>query len=273
MINSIKDILVVSDMDGTLLTAKEGIPNCNIETINLFCKLGGRFTVATGRTTESAGRYFDKLHINAPAILYGGGVIYDYNEKKRLKNETLPKDVALRAILVVMEKFPSIGVEIMGDNGRIYVVRSSHYTHYHTYYEKLTYTLSSVDDIQAGWNKVLFACSNETLLQVEEFLSHGDYLGVYFIATNTVYYEIMPSGVSKGNALNELAEYLDIPRENVYAIGDYYNDVELLNAAGHAVAMGNAPDDVKAIADEVTDTCLNGGVGQFIYKLISKYSQ
>lgn len=273
MIKSIKDILVVTDMDNTLLTAKEGIPQCNIETINLFCKLGGHFTVATGRTIESAGRYFDRLTINAPAVLYGGGVIYDYNEKKRLKNATLPKETALKAILAVMDKFPGIGVEIMGDNGRIYVVQSSNYTHYHTYYEKLTYTLSSVDDIQSGWNKVLFACSYETLLELEKFLAEGDYPGVYFIATNTVYYEIMPEGVSKGSTLEELADRLDIPLENVYAIGDYYNDVELLSSAGHAIAMGNAPDDIKNIAEEVTDTCVNGGVGQFIYKLISRYSQ
>ena len=53
MIETLADLLVVSDMDNTLLTAKEGVPSCNRVTIQLFCELGGRFTVATGRPPET----------------------------------------------------------------------------------------------------------------------------------------------------------------------------------------------------------------------------
>ena len=58
MIESLADLLVVSDMDNTLLTAKEGVPSCNRVTIQLFCELGGRFTVATGRPVESVVKSF-----------------------------------------------------------------------------------------------------------------------------------------------------------------------------------------------------------------------
>ena len=54
MIRSLKDILVVSDMDNTLLTPEDGVPFVNQVTMRLFCALGGHFTVATGRTMESA---------------------------------------------------------------------------------------------------------------------------------------------------------------------------------------------------------------------------
>ena len=57
MIESLADLLVVSDMDNTLLTAKEGVPSCNRVTIQLFCELGGRFTVATGRPVECVRRW------------------------------------------------------------------------------------------------------------------------------------------------------------------------------------------------------------------------
>ena len=57
MIRSLKDILVVSDMDNTLLTPEDGVPFVNQVTMRLFCALGGHFTVATGRTMESAGRH------------------------------------------------------------------------------------------------------------------------------------------------------------------------------------------------------------------------
>ena len=78
MIRSLKDILVVSDMDNTLLTPEDGVPFVNQVTMRLFCALGGHFTVATGRTMESAGRHLDSMTLSAPAILYGGGVIYDF---------------------------------------------------------------------------------------------------------------------------------------------------------------------------------------------------
>ena len=78
MIRSLKDILVVSDMDNTLLTPEDGVPFVNQVTMRLFCALGGHFTVATGRTMESAGRLLDSMTLSAPAILYGGGVIYDF---------------------------------------------------------------------------------------------------------------------------------------------------------------------------------------------------
>ena len=68
MIRSLKDILVVSDMDNTLLTPEDGVPFVNQVTMRLFCALGGHFTVATGRTMESAGRHLDSMTLSAPAI-------------------------------------------------------------------------------------------------------------------------------------------------------------------------------------------------------------
>lgn len=66
MIRSLKDILVVSDMDNTLLTPEDGVPFVNQVTMRLFCALGGHFTVATGRTMESAGRHLDSMTLSAP---------------------------------------------------------------------------------------------------------------------------------------------------------------------------------------------------------------
>lgn len=66
------------------------------------------------------------------------------------------------------------------------------------------------------------------------------------------YLELNPMGVNKGVGLQELASYLHIPMEETMAIGDNYNDMEMLMAAGVAVAVANANEDIKAIADYVT---------------------
>ena len=74
MIRSLKDILVVSDMDNTLLTPEDGRALCEPGDHAAVLRAGGHFTVATGRTMESAGRHLDSMTLSAPAILYGGAL-------------------------------------------------------------------------------------------------------------------------------------------------------------------------------------------------------
>ena len=131
--------------------------------------------------------------------------------------------------------------------------------------------MAPLEELDGGWNKVLFACSPEMLMQIQDFLDARKYPGVYFIATNRNYFEIMPEGAAKGAALGELCTYMGIPIENTVAIGDYFNDIELMRAAGHSVAMGNAPKEVQLAADTVTGRCLDGGVAEVLYGLIRKY--
>ena len=184
MIRSLKDILVVSDMDNTLLTPEDGVPFVNQVTMRLFCALGGHFTVATGRTMESAGRHLDSMTLSAPAILYGGGVIYDFEHDIRIRNTLLSKPSARRAVCDVLARFPGVGVEIMTEDGGICVVRANEYTYRHTVHERLTYRMAPLEELDGGWNKVLFACSHEMLMQIQDFLDARKYPGVYFIATN-----------------------------------------------------------------------------------------
>lgn len=269
---SLRDFLVVCDMDNTLLTAESGIPSCNLETVKLFCALGGRFTIASGRTADSVGKYLDELPLTAPAITYGGGVLYDFTRGAPISVKTLPKIAARRALEDIRARFPRIGVEIMADNGRIYVIRSNEYTHHHTLFERLRYVVSDYADVPGEWNKVLFAADADTISQVSEYMRFREYPGIYFVETNTVYFEIMPENVTKASGLQELCDRLSIPIGNTIAIGDYYNDIDIMKAAGYAVAVANAPPEVRAVADEVTGACLDGGVAQFLYKMISQYS-
>ena len=272
MIESLADLLVVSDMDNTLLTAKEGVPSCNRVTIQLFCELGGRFTVATGRPVESVRAALGDLPLSCPAITCGGSVLYDMQTDKLLEKHFLPREGATQVIETVMSQFADIGVEIMAEEGRVYIVQANRYTQAHVQEERMHSVLCPLDHVPDNWAKVVFAADPVTLASLRSFCETLSVEGMYFLHTNLMYFEIMPAGVSKAQALRRLCALQNIPMENTVVIGDYYNDIDLMRAAGHAVAVGNAPAEVKLAADEVVSSCRSGGVGEYLYRLIRKYT-
>lgn len=275
MKRNLKEILVFCDMDNTLLTAKEGIPECNRTVIKLFTSMGGRFTVASGRPPESIRAALGDIRLSAPAISCNGSLLYDFSTNQVLRHATLERGQATAAIQDIMTKFPRIGVEVMAGAGDMYVVRANPYTHAHQVDEKISGVACPLDSVPDGWVKAVFAADPETIRKVGQY-AKTRYYGRenYFLATNSIYYEIMPAGVGKASALQDLCALLGVRPEQTVVIGDYYNDLEMMQAAGYSVAVSNAPPEVKAAAAEVTNcTCSDGAVGEYLYKLIEEATE
>lgn len=268
MIKNIQDILVVSDLDNTLLTASGGIPQYNLDMIKEFTSLGGKFTVATGRSIESVSYYIKQLQLQIPAIVYNGATIYDYKNRSTLLKKLLLLEEAKKALSIIREKFPDVGVEVMCDNNRMYMLQENAYTFKHVDDEGLSFINCDVDSIKNNWIKVLFADRNERLLQLQQFCRGLQFENIEFMMTNSIYFEMMPKGVTKGVALSQLCDMLSIEIENTVAIGDYYNDIELLKTAGLSVCVDNAPQDIKDICQAVVPKCTDGGVGHLLSQII-----
>ncbi len=271
MIQSLKDILVVSDLDGTLLTDDKKIASSTLESIRLFTMLGGRFTVGTGRCVESIEGYRELCSMLSPAIANGGTVIYDFQNRVALKNVSLPKKIAQKIMQDVHGKFPHVGSMVFATDFRCYQVDASAYGQILLDDEGISVCTRPFEDLPADWNKALFAGAPESLKEVEQYLKDKAFPGVYFVNTAPIYYEIMPQGISKGSSLRELCTLLNVPLEHTIVIGDYYNDLEMMKEAGYAVAMSNAPPEVSLQADEVCRTNNEGGVGHFLYDLVKRY--
>ena len=79
---SLKDILLITDMDGTLLGRDFKIPQRNIEAVHRFMDQGGNFAIATGRSKMSGAQYFRQTNPNAPCVLLNGAVLYDFRKKE-----------------------------------------------------------------------------------------------------------------------------------------------------------------------------------------------
>ncbi|MHA4807771.1 Cof-type HAD-IIB family hydrolase [Flavitalea flava] len=121
---------------------------------------------------------------------------------------------------------------------------------------------------KVGPNKLMVMSDPASIALTEAHLKsiHGDSLNIY--TSKPTYLEIMEPQASKSKAIQFLIERWNIDRKEVMAIGDNYNDREMIKFAGMGVAMGNAPDEIKADADHVTDTNNNDGVRKALEKFI-----
>jgi Cof subfamily protein (haloacid dehalogenase superfamily) len=255
-------ILLVSDMDRTLLTDDFKIPERNIDAINRFIEKGGRFSLATGRSASSAEKYLDKVKTNAPSILSNGASIYDFNTHKIIWNTALPlsAEVMLQKII---DRFPHVGAEVYIDE-QIYIVNENEWTKRHIINEDFEFNRTDLKHVPHGWQKILFADKHENLLEVEEFVHSIEHDGCDFVFSNSMYYEVLPKEVSKGTTLKRLAEFLSIEHKNTVGIGDYYNDVDLVKTAGFGAAVEGAPKELVEAAQYVTGSFKNGAVADLI---------
>lgn len=240
-------------MDDTLLNRKKEITAGNRDAIAGFIAQGGHFVIATGRAVPATEPYVEQLGIKEPCILYNGAAIYDFEKHRFLWTAALPP-TARGYLREILDAFPEVGAEILyGD--RIYVVRKNKFVSWHVDVEHLDYSEVSPDELPDGWFKVLFIMDSAIQAEVWQYMQDRQYPDVVFIKSSEIYLEMMPIGVSKGDALLKLARLLGIEAENTAGIGDYNNDIELIRKAGVGFAVANAPDEIRTLADVTAPDC------------------
>ncbi len=242
-------VLLVCDMDGTLLNSEDKISQENIQAIENFIETGGLFTVATGRKETSVEAFLGQLPVNAPAILYNGSVIHDFSLGKPIWAHDLEYDV--RPFLKeVMEAFPEVGVEIYKGN-QIFLIRNSSYTHFHRLKENYPDIIHDVDEISLPWRKVLLAAEPDQLTLVEEYIEcrYGtDNMPFKMSRSERFFLEWLALGVSKGRAIDVLRKEFEYGDYTIVTVGNETNDLEMLCLPNIGFAVANAHPEAKAVA-------------------------
>ena len=116
--------------------------------------------------------------------------------------------------------------------------------------------------------QAMFLAEKETVDFFEEKYASDICQHFSGVRSQDVIYEVMPAGITKAFALEKLAQKLNIKVEEIMALGDANNDLEMLKFAGLGIAMGNASDYVKSLADDVTDPNDENGVAKAIEKYL-----
>ena len=245
-IDNFKGKLLVCDMDGTLLNSRHQVSEENRKALQHFVRNGGLFTVATGRNEISVRDFIHELPICAPVIVYNGASIYDFPSGRIFWHRYL--DNSAKAIVEeLMNVFPELGVEVyQGED--IYFVRENEITFDHLSRETFVPVRIPLSEVPFPWVKVLLAWDNKNLKEVEEYLNKKQ-LGFRHVFSEPFFLELLNFEATKGHALKELTGILGIPASSVIAMGDNPNDEELLEFAGTGIAVSNAHDVLKRVAN------------------------
>lgn len=248
--------LIALDLDGTLLTSEKTITKRAKEAIRRLEERGVRTLVCTGRPPRTARTFARELSLTNLAIVYNGGAVYDFDRDRALHRFDMPREDAFEAIDRVQHAFPEVMCGIETHHGW-YIDEANART------RTLTSQPTGIGEVRGfvrdAVTKVLFRHPEESAEHLSRPLEG---LPVHPTWSLPGLLEVTARGVTKRRALERVARDLGLTASEVAAFGDQHNDKEMLAWAGTSVAMGNAADEVKACAKEITLTNDEDGVAE-----------
>lgn len=266
--------LVVTDMDGTFLNSKDEISEENLKIVKELNERGILFSIATGRLDTMIKPYLRQIGNNNPVISCNGALVRNVTKGEFYHAQIIEREDFLKVIDIC--KANELIFAVYGE----YTVYSESLEGRVKYFENRNKSLCEEDkvaikvvdniytDLEEKVFKVLVTNDNFQLLeQVKEEINKIP--GIEACKSTPHLLDIMAAGVTKGNALKDLAEVLKIKREEIIAIGDNHNDISMLQYAGYAIAVGNAEQEVKDIADFVTVSNDEDGVAKALREVFS----
>lgn len=267
------DWLIVSDIDGTLNNKIRKTPKVNIRAIDRFVhRLNGNFTLGSARSVESLRpHYYNLPQLKTPAIVLNGAGIYDFTQERMLWFNSIPES-GVRVAKGALEMFPQLELGIFTDD-KIYLVRPVILSPCMMYLDSLKYRkCKSIDEVPKGkWGKVIFFCRPGAKKRIKEYVQSAGGDDLAYIDTTSLSFDMVNKTTHKGTAVLELAKLLDVPVRNTCAIGDYYNDLDMLRTVSHPACCKQAPEEIHNVCEYHACHCNKGAVADFISYIENKY--
>ncbi|WP_066190640.1 Cof-type HAD-IIB family hydrolase [Gracilibacillus timonensis] len=238
--------LLALDLDETLLTKDKRISVQNKKWIEYAINSGVIVIFATGRGRERITKIQEELGLDTLMVLVNGGEVWGNN------SEILERSIISAEDIRKLHHFSeNANASYWGYNVESFVGRKE-------WNEEM---------FSKEWLKFGIRHSDQNVLQkIREQISEIPTLGITSSGSNNL--EIGLNGKSKKTGVEKICDYMELKMEEVMAIGDNYNDLCLLKAAGLGIAMGNAEQVIKEKADAVTDTNERDGVAKAIQKYL-----
>ena len=268
---SLSNWLIASDIDGTLNNKFRRLPKRNELAINEFVSAGGHFTLASGRNPQSMEKHFRRLPIaGTPAVVINGAGLYDFEKNEMIYFSAMSKE-GMRLAIEAAKRFPAVDVIVVAKD-MIYVTGIGYFGRFFVAADKLKHRcIKNIEDVpKKDWGKVIFSGLPTDISKVKKHFTSMDDPDLTLMSSSIASFEILARNTNKGTALLKLADILGIDKSHVGAIGDYFNDFDMLKCVGVPACCGQAPRELKEISEFVACHCNKGAVADFLEYIEAK---
>lgn len=269
--------LIAFDMDGTLLNSKKEIDKSSLDAIKYATEHGKIVILSTGRCPSQLQMYVDHI----PNLRYinclSGAIVYDKIEHKNIAAKTMPAETVKS--IIHLTKGHDVMIELLYNDTFIQknqcdIIEEYGMGVYKEQYKKWAVLVDNIAEeyLNSPFDVGKVNLYTKTLKERDilfEKLTKAE-LKVETAYSELTSIEISSQNVNKGTGLENLCKYLNIPLEETIAVGDADNDIGIFKKAGLKIAMGNANQTIKNLADVIVNDCDNGGCSQAIYDYLLK---
>lgn len=255
---------VFLDMDGTLLKSDHSVSEPTIAMIRDLTGKGVSVILVSARPLNAVLPTFKHigLPVQTPVITLNGSYVVE--KEQPVLDVRMDLATTAKVTELVRPFKATIAYYLQRE---WYAEVSDAWTAHEQRIMDVPLVVAPIGELIQGWknrdvapNKMMVMSEAANIAGIQQHLRsvYDGKLNVY--PSKATYLEVMDTRGSKANAVRFVSERLGLKNTEIVAMGDNYNDVEMIQYAGMGVAMGNAPDDIKAKADYVTDTNNNDGV-------------
>ncbi|MGP4039787.1 Cof-type HAD-IIB family hydrolase [Gracilibacillus sp. D59] len=253
--------MVALDIDGTLLNSKGQVPAMHKKIIQMVQEKGVHVVLATGRYYMQATGIMNELNYNGILVSNDGAVTIDGRTKQILYENSF----SINDIAHFVKMCRKVDVQFAVVTAFNYYGESVSKEHKENCKEHGIEYMYSDDVLKISEKVMKFSIMDITKIGGWQHLEPTS--NIRLRVDGEFWKEYMSTKATKTNALKEIANSLNILPSEIIAIGDYYNDLDMIEYAGVGIAMGNAPEDLKEKADDVTRSNDEDGV----YYSLKKY--
>lgn len=269
MLNLVPGIrLIALDLDGTLLNSSRVLSQTNIEALQAAQSMGFIMCLASGRAISTVVPFAREAKIVGPMVTANGAYVVD--EKG---SELIHKGLEAEVIAWILNFAESRNLHVNHyHKGAITMNKSGEWADLYmerVASDKVEVLTGPLDEKEA--TKLLYIGHKSDMdFMEEEVRKHLPFGWAEVVRSEAEYLEFLPTGISKGWGLSQLAGHLGILPEETAALGDYSNDKEMLEWAGFPGAMGNALPEIKSLARVVVGRNDENGAAQFLNLLMDQ---
>ena len=247
--------LLVLDIDGTVTNSKKEVLKKTREAVIRIQEQGIRVVLASGRPPEGVFPIARELQLDrfgSYVLAFNGARIIDFRTRNCMFEKCLPRHIPARLLEEAGKN--GIGMAAYQEGFILSGTGTNKYLELESFISGMRIEHETDPSVfsRLSVNECLLTGDPQDMENLEPVFKRRYFHEVEIFNSEPFYLEVTPKNVDKAYGLKHLLRILEIPREAMVCCGDSYNDMGMLQTAGVGVAMANAPDRVKAVADYVT---------------------